>query len=92
MTENITTFENKANILGEFWLNYKIEEDFADFMEYNDLGLPIAYAIDHKIVEPSPRAELFINETWELFLKSLEIADNGFENLGDVFDAAGIDE
>ncbi len=40
-----TTFENKCAILADLWLNYKDNEELEDFVEYNDLGLPLAYGV-----------------------------------------------
>jgi hypothetical protein len=54
-------------------------------MRYNDLGLPLAYAISAGIVESSPLAEGFINETFDLFITSMgEITDEGYESLDDI--------
>ena len=86
MTEQISTpFSNKTEILSDLWLNYKTDEEFQDFVEYNDLGLPLAYAIANDIVSSTPTAEKFINETFELLLAGLEIEeDTGFDNLDDL--------
>ncbi len=87
MTDKITTtFSNKCSILGELWLSYRDDEQFMDFIEYNDIGLPLAYMIDSKIVEPTEIAENFVSETFDLFLKALEIEDTGFDNLDDILD------
>lgn len=80
-----TTFSDKATILADLWLNYKHDEEFLDFVEYNDLGLPLAYAIDNDIVKATPTAENFINETFDLLLAGLDISeDTGFESLDDL--------
>ena len=81
-----TPFETRAEILSEVWLNYKGDEQFSDFIEYNDLGLPLAYAISTEIVEPSPKAQMFIDETFMLLLASTgHETDTGFESLADLF-------
>lgn len=80
-----TTSENKANILSELWLGYKTDENFEDFFSYNDLGLPLAYAINNGIVKATEVSDRFINETFALLLASLEVEDEGFEDLDDVF-------
>jgi hypothetical protein len=86
MTENTsTTYSDKVAILAELWLNYKDDEEFTDFVEYNDLGLPLAYAIANEIVKSTDIAEKFINETFDLLLAGLEIdSDTGFESLEDL--------
>jgi hypothetical protein len=88
---NETTIENKAGILSELWMNYRDDVEFADFIDYNDLGLPLAYAIANGIVDLSPKANDFISETFDLLLASLAIEDTGFETIDDVLDL-GIEE
>lgn len=76
-----TSFENKCFILQELWLNYRGGEQFAEYIEYNDLGLPLACLLHSGIVEKSSSAELFINETWGMLLSYLSIEDQDFHNL-----------
>lgn len=84
-----TTYEDKCQILSELWMEYRDDEDFEDFVNYNDLGLPLAYSITHGIVESNGIAAGFINETFRLLLVGLEIKeDPGFETFEDVLDYA----
>jgi hypothetical protein len=84
-----TEFNDKVAILADLWTNYKTDDEFADFVEYNDLGLPLAYAIDNSIVKPNDLAEQFINETFDLLLAGLDVEDVGYEVLDDILaDAA----
>lgn len=87
-----TSFENKCDILGELWIEYKNSDEFADFIEYNDLGLPLAYALSTEIVSATPKTEMFVNETFELLLAGLGIKDEGFDNLGDLLLLDGASE
>ena len=80
----LTSYENICSILGDFWVEYKADPQFQDFMDYSDLGLPLAYAISHNIVASSTLAENFIRETWEMFLGVLEVQDDNFETLEDI--------
>ena len=86
MTENTTTpFSSRCDILAELWVEYKHDAKFQDFFDYNDLGLPLAYAISVGIVSSSDLSANFVNETFELFLDVLGIeSDTGFESLSDV--------
>jgi hypothetical protein len=80
-----TTIENKAQILSELWQDYRQDEDFTDFIEYNDLGLPLAYAVAFGIAELNPTIEQFIDETFRLLLLGLEIKEDlGYEVLDDI--------
>lgn len=82
-----TTYDNKLNILSELWMNYRHEAEFADFVEYNDLGLPMAYCLQAGIVKSTDMADKFINETFDLLLAGLDIEDQGFETLDEVLGA-----
>jgi hypothetical protein len=85
ITMNETTFDNKTQILADLWLNYKGDTEFADFIEYNDLGLPLAYAISAGIVPATDRAREFVEETFALLLAGMDITeDTGFESLDDL--------
>ncbi len=78
----------KIKILSELWMTYRDEEAFAEFVEYNDIGLPLAYFIASEIVEPSPRADLYLAETFDMLLASLELEDKGFEDLEEMLDSS----
>lgn len=81
-----TTYSNKANILAEVWLDYRDDEDFKDFVAYNDLGLPLSYALAYGIVENNNLVEKFVEETFSLLLAGLGIKEDiGFEVLNDLF-------
>lgn len=83
-----TAAENKIAILAELWIDYRHDEEFEDFVDYNDLGLPLAYAIDAGIVTSTPLAVTFVEETFDLLLDALDVKDNGFECLADIFEVA----
>lgn len=83
-----TTFENKCSILAELWMNYRNDQNFEDFISYNDLGLPLAYAIANKMAKVTETGSRFIVETFELLLASLEVVDVGFDTLNDIFESA----
>lgn len=83
-TENKTSYEDKASILADLWLNYRSDEDFVDFIEYNDLGLPLAYAIANGIVESTDLSKAFVEETFSLLLEGLDIEDTGFEDMDEL--------
>ena len=80
-----TDFSNKVEILGEFYQNYRDDEDLQDFIEFNDLGLPLAYLASEGLCSISDDGSKYINETWSLLLVALEIEDEGFESLNQIF-------
>jgi hypothetical protein len=79
-----TEYTYKCLILADLWMNYRDDEEFLEFCEYNDLGLPLSYCIANGIVESTPLAEQFVNETFRLLLEGLEIEDLGYELLDDL--------
>lgn len=84
-----TTSEAKADILADFWIEYKGKEDFTDFFAFNDLGLPLAYSISHGIVKATDTANTFIAETFDILLELLGLEDEGFETMEDVITRYG---
>ena len=83
-----TDFSNKVTILAELWMNYREDDHLDDFMEYNDLGLPMAYLLMNEIVLPSEQSALYIDETFDLLLNALSVEDKGFESLDELLAAA----
>lgn len=78
----------KIKILSEVWMKYRDDDAFQEFIEYNDIGLPIAYFIDTEIVDPTPRADLYISETFDMLLASLELEDKGFDSFDSMLDSS----
>lgn len=62
-------------------MSYKNDDALEDFIAYNDLGLPLAFAIDSDVVAPTPQAEDMVNETFDMLLEVFDFdEDTGFEN------------
>ena len=95
MTSDATTipYSKKCLLLADFWLNYKDEEGFEDFVEYNDIGLPLAFMITEDIVLSTPIAEVYVNEAWELLCAALNLdSKQDYDVLEDMFLDAGAQE
>ena len=82
----MTDFESKCRILGELWMNYRDQREFKEFIEYNDIGLPLAYLVSEKLAEITGQGEIFIEETFALFLTSMGLEDEGFTELNDILE------
>jgi len=80
-------FENKISILAELWMNYRDDEQLKGFIEYNDLGLPMAYFLMNELLLPTQQAELYIDETYGLLLASLGANDVEYESLDELLGA-----
>jgi hypothetical protein len=89
LSDTTTSYETQCDILADLWLEYKNHEQFQDFFQYNDLGLPLAYCIASKIVPSSETAEIFIGETFDLLLAARGIEDTGFSDLEELLGFSG---
>lgn len=83
----MNNFENKTTILAELWMNYREDDQIKDFVDYNDLGLPLAYLITNEIVIPTNQAQVYINETYDLLVAALEVEDIEYEALDEMMDS-----
>jgi len=80
-------FSNKVSILAELWMNYRDDDQLKDFVEYNDLGLPLAYFIMNELVLPTKQSELYIDESYSLLVASLDADDIEYESLDELLAA-----
>lgn len=80
-----TSFENRCNILGEFFDAYKDDEDYAELFQYADIGLPAAFLISSGFVSANASTVKFIDEAWAMLLERLGFDEYGsYECLEDV--------
>jgi len=67
---------DKANILADYWMDYRNDPDWQDFMTYNDIGLPLSDGLAGGfIIELSEAGEAIINESFSMLCKKLGIED-----------------
>ena len=69
----MTNFETQCAILSDLWLNYKDHEELEDFVEYNDLGLPLAYLIHTDLARATDDGIPYVEETFNLLCASLDL-------------------
>jgi hypothetical protein len=83
----VTDFVTQCVILGELYENYKEEKDFKAFIEYNDLGLPLAYlTAQGLVVEVSDDGRRYVMDTFEMFIKSIKLTED------DIIEGMTLDE
>jgi hypothetical protein len=83
-------FNGKCNVLAELWFDYRDDEEFKDFIEYNDIGLPLAYLISSEIAKPTGVAEQYINETYNLLAEALKVSDTTpYSTLDEMLEESG---
>jgi hypothetical protein len=82
-----TNFETKCAILSDLWLNYKDNEELADFVEYNDLGLPLAYLIHTNLVTVTDEGMPYVDETFNLLCTALGLdSDEEYISLNELME------
>lgn len=83
-------FADKTGILGQLWLDFREDEQFGSFVEYNDIGLPMAYYVAEGLIKDlTPLGEQYIDETFKMFLDVINVEENELDflpekNLGSV--------
>jgi hypothetical protein len=82
----MTTFEKKTEILGELWINYRGDDGFQEFIDYNDLALPFAFSISEGLIQPQETMVSFINDAWDMLLSALDIEDLGYTTLQEILE------
>jgi len=81
-----TDFSTKISILSDLWINYRTDNDFKDFIEYNDLGLPLGYLVNTELATVTDQGRMYIEETYNLLCAALEIdLDGEYNSLIDMF-------
>jgi len=82
-----TNFETKCAILSDLWLNYKDNVELEDFVEYNDLGLPLAYLIHTNLVTVTEEGMPYVDETFNLLCTALGLdSDEEYTSLNELME------
>ena len=67
-------FETVCGILGELHFTYGDSKEFRSFVEFNDLGLPLAFLTrEGLIVELSNDGRRYVVDTFDMFIESLKV-------------------
>lgn len=80
-----TPFKQRCEILATLWNDHRDNMELQDFIEYNDLGLPLAYFVAQGLVSIiHDDARRYIDETFDLLLEATGNEDTGFESLDEI--------
>jgi hypothetical protein len=52
----------------------------------------LAYAVSTEIVSSTPKAEMLVNETYDLLISGLGLTDDDFQSLDDLLISAGLQD
>ena len=82
-----TPFSKKCEILGDLWTYHRDDEQFKEFFEYNDLGVPIAYGLVAKLIEKlTPDGVRYVEDSFLLLLSDLAVEDRGFDSVEELLE------
>ena len=77
-----SSFFTKCSILSEIWTNHAGDENLAEFIDYNDVGLPLAHRIN--LVEEESQLDdedrenyEYVEETWVQLCETLGVDEDG---------------
>lgn len=83
--ESDTSFESILEILSQLRLaasgGGELNDEFRDFISFNDIGLPLAHLANEGLCELNEDGIKYVVETWTSLLKLCEIEDSGFQSL-----------
>jgi hypothetical protein len=58
------------------------------FIEFNDLGFPLAYLASEGLCMLSEEGQECVNQTWDLLLEALNIGEQKFEDIDELINLA----
>ena len=77
-------FADKTGILGQLWIDFRDDDNFKAFMDYNDIGVPMAYFIAEGLVNPTPLGEQYVEESIDMMFKLLDINEEDVDGLHEI--------
>jgi membrane-anchored protein YejM (alkaline phosphatase superfamily) len=76
----------KCQIIEEFAKKCMDEKIHADFITYNDLGVPLAISVNSEMADLKNNGQEIIDETYSLMCELLEVdANKDYANLDDLW-------
>ena len=77
--------DRKIGVLADLYLNYRDEDQFKEFADYNDIGLPIAHLVHTGLVTMNKEGEIYIEETYDLLISAMGVDPEGnYETIEDM--------
>jgi hypothetical protein len=65
----VTPLPRRCQILAGLWQYHRQNRLLSDFVETNDLGLPLAFAVYEGLTLPNADSLRIINKTWDAFVE-----------------------
>ena len=81
----INELNNKIAVLADLYLNYRDEDQFKEFADYNDIGLPIAHLVHTGLCTMNKSGEIYSEETYDLLVSAMNVdPDGNYESIEDM--------
>jgi len=78
-------FADKTGILGQLWIDFRDDDNFSAFMDYNDIGVPMAYYLAEGLINGlTPLGEQYVEESLDMMFKLLEITEAEVDGLEEI--------
>ena len=85
--------KTKCDIIEEFMRDYTLhdesDEGYVDeFIQFNDLGIPLAQSVSYDLATLTSNGEFLVNETWLAFCLLFNVDPEGdYQNLDEFFES-----
>ena len=87
MSDRINPMKKKLQILSDVYLNYRDADEFKEFAEYNDLGLPLAHLVASGLASLETEGFVYVSETYDLLVDAMGLPeDYEYESLEEMID------
>ena len=84
----IDEMNRKIAVLADLYLNYRDENKFKEFADYNDIGLPIAHLVHTGLCTMNKEAELYVEETYDLLIAAMGVEpDLNYQTIEDMLES-----
>lgn len=91
----MTELDIECQVLSNLWMNYRDEEAFQEFIEYNDIGLPLAHYVADGLIRKSALeavAITYIADTYALLFQMLGVpVSHEYQTFEDLLEAVGLE-
>lgn len=78
-------FLKKCQVLAEFWSKYKDNELLADIVNYNNLGLPLAFMHENNLCIATDEGIGYINDTFNYLVEIAESKEEHSDQIAEFF-------
>ena len=80
--------DRKIGVLADLYLNYRDEDQFKEFADYNDIGLPIAHLVHTGLCNMNKEAEVYVEETYDLLVSAMGVdPEQDYQTIDDMLDS-----